>query len=180
MNHPHLRLLVLLGAATLLCGAFAAYGQSGDIGFLKAKVSPGRAGVFVDGKYLGPAANFRIARKYPVGVGEHELRLVDPRYEEYTTKFSVKARKTAVVSETLKALPAPKPPFGVLRTENADKFAAVYVNGKFCGHVDEFSNSLQGLLLNPGEYDVKIVPVSGGTPVEKKVTIRANEKTLVK
>jgi hypothetical protein len=46
--------------------------------------------------------------------------------------------------------------------------------------VDEFSNSGQGLLLNPGEYDVKIVSVSGGSPVEKKVSIRANETTLVK
>ena len=33
-------------------------------GFLVSRVDPGRAAVFVDGKYLGPAANFRVARKY--------------------------------------------------------------------------------------------------------------------
>ncbi len=47
-------LAVLLAAPMPLCAQQAAGG-----GFLKVKASPGRAGVFVDGKYLGPAANFR-------------------------------------------------------------------------------------------------------------------------
>jgi hypothetical protein len=148
-------------------------------GFLKAKVNPGRAGVFVDGKYLGPAANFRMARKYAVAAGEHELKLVDPRYEEFSTKVTITAGKTTVISETLKALPVPKPPFGRIRTECADKFAAVYVNGKFMGHADEFSNSGQGLLLNPGEYDVKIVPASGQSH-EEKVKLEADKTVVIK
>src|SRR5262252_4765223 len=63
---------------------FLAAGQ--NAGSLCVKAKPGRAGVFVDGKYLGPAANFRVARTYQVAAGEHELKLVDPRYEELTTK----------------------------------------------------------------------------------------------
>jgi hypothetical protein len=172
------RLAVLLGS--LLIGAVVtAYGQPAGTGYLKAKVDPGRAGVFVDGKYVGPASNFRIARKYAVAPGEHEVRVVDPRFEEYTTKVTVTSGKTSKFSIKLKPLPPAKPPFGKLRTKNPDKFAAVYVNGKFYGHAGEFNNSVQGILLNPGEYDVKIVPVSGENPVEKKVTIRANETTLV-
>ena len=61
--------------------------------------------------------------------------------------------KKTVLKETMKALPLAKPPFGTLRTENSDHFAAVYVNGHFMGHVDEFSNFAQGLLLNPGKYE---------------------------
>lgn len=38
----------------------------------------------------------------------------------------------------MKALPPANPPFGVLRTNSSDKFGAVYVNGKYMGHVDEF------------------------------------------
>jgi hypothetical protein len=53
---------------------------------LKTKVNPGRAGVFVDGKYLGPAANFRMARKYTLAEGEHEVRPTEPRYEDLVTK----------------------------------------------------------------------------------------------
>ena len=149
-------------------------------GYVKAKVNPGRAGVFIDGKYVGPAANFRTARKYSVSPGEHELKLVEPRYEEITTKVDVKAGKTAVVSETMKALPVPKGPFGRLRAESVDKFAAVYVNNKFYGHADEFSNSSQGLLLPPGEYEVRIEPTAGGSAVTKKVTLEATKTVVVK
>ena len=47
------------------------------------------------------------------------------------------------------------------------------------GHVDEFDNFAQGLLLPPGTYIVKIVPV-GGTGVEQKVELKANEATIVR
>jgi hypothetical protein len=148
--------------------------------YLKAKVSPGRAGVFIDGKYLGPAANFGISRKYAVAPGEHEIRLCEPRYEEFVTKISVQAGKTTVVSQSLKELPPPKPPFGLLRTQALDKFAAVYVNGRYMGHVDEFSNSMQGLKLNPGAYTVKIVPSSGSGGREEQVRIEENKTVVVR
>jgi hypothetical protein len=172
MRRSILALFLAIGCLLVLC-------QAQEMGSLSVKAHPGRAGVFVDGKYLGPAANFRVARTYPVAAGAHEVMLVDPRYEELTTKVTVKAGKKTTISETLKALPPAKPPFGRLRTENKDKFAAVYVNEKFMGHVDEFSNSSQGLLLNPGEYNVKIVPASG-SPVTQTVKIEADKTVVVK
>jgi hypothetical protein len=167
--------MALLGVAVVL--PLLAQGQ--NTGALCVKARPGRAGVFVDGKYLGPAANFRIARTYPVAAGEHEVKLIDPRYEELTTKVTIQPGKKTTISETLKALPPPKPPFGRLRTENSDKFAAVYVNDRFMGHVDEFSNTAQGLLLNPGEYTVKIVPATG-QPITQTVKIEADKTVIVK
>jgi hypothetical protein len=148
-------------------------------GYVRTSIKPGRAGVFIDGKYVGPAANFGFARKYAVAPGEHEIKFDDPRYEEITTKVTVVAGKTVTVRESMKALPPPKPPFGRLRTLSSDKFAAVYVNGKYMGHADEFSNPLQGLLLNPGEYTVKIVPLSGKEH-EEKVTISADQTVTVR
>jgi len=148
-------------------------------GFLCVKANTGRAGVFVDGKYLGPAANFRIARTYSVASGSHELKLIDPRYEELTTTVTIQPGKKTTIHETLKELPPPKPPFGRLRTESPDKFAAVYVNDRYMGHADEFSNFAQGLLLNPGEYTVKIVP-SSGQPVSQTVKIEADKTVTVK
>jgi PEGA domain-containing protein len=172
MTHRNWALLFAAAALPLLC-------QAQGNGSLCVKANTGRAGVFVDGKYMGPAANFRVARTYPVAAGDHEVKLVDPRYEELTTKVSVKAGKKTTIHETLKELPPPKPPFGKLRTESIDKFAAVYVNDKYMGHADEFSNSAQGLLLNPGDYDVKIVPASGA-PVSQKVKIETDKTVVVK
>lgn len=181
MNKNQIRLLAGLAAPTwLLLGSLALAAQQTDMGYLTAKVSPGRAGVFVDGKYLGPAANFRIARTYTLPAGDHEVKLVDPRCEEVVTKVTIQAGKKTTLRQTLKPLPLAKPPFGVLRTIHPDGMAAVYVNEKYYGHVDEFSNASQGLLLNPGEYLVKIVPVSGGAPVERKITIEVDKTTVLK
>jgi hypothetical protein len=168
-----MRILTILAILSVTC--FAA-----DTGRLKTEVNPGRAGVFVDGKYLGPAANFKIGRTYELPAGEHDLKLVDPRYQEIDKKITITAGKKTVVQETMTALPPAKPPFGYLRTENADHFAAVYVNEHFMGHVDEFSNPGQKLALNPGTYEVKIVPVDGQNAVTKSVTLEADKTTIVK
>jgi hypothetical protein len=149
-------------------------------GYLKTNVDPGRAGVFVDGKYVGPAGNFRIGRKYAIAPGEHEIRLSEPRYEEVVRKVTIEPGKTTKLAETMKALPPAKPPFGRLRTISADKFDAVYVNGRFMGHAGEFNNPLQGLQLNPGEYKVKIVPVGGAEGREESVRIEADKVAIVR
>ncbi len=169
--------LRFLTLAALACSSM--YGQ-GKMGSVKTEIEPGRAGVFIDGKYVGPAANFKVARTYPVTPGEHEIKLVDPRYEEITKKVTVAAGKKTIIKETMKPVPLAKPPFGFLRTQNADHFAAVYINDKYYGHVDEFSNFAQKLLLPPGEYEVKIVPLSGTNPVTQKVKIEAEKTTIVK
>jgi hypothetical protein len=167
-----MRILAVLLLSSLTCAA-------ADTGRLKTEVNPGRAGVFIDGKYVGPAANFKIARTYEVAPGEHEVKLSEPRYEEIVRKVTITAGKKTVLKETMTALPPAKPPFGKLRTENPDHFAAVYVNDRFMGHVDEFSNFAQALLLNPGTYEVKIVPLNG-SPVTKSVTIEADKTVIVK
>lgn len=149
-----------------------------NTGYLKTNVDPGRAGVFIDGKYVGPAGNFRIGRKYAVAAGEHEVRLSEPRYEEIVTKVTILPGKTTKLAETMKAAPPAKPPFGRLRTLSTDKFAAVYVNGRFMGHAGEFNNPVQGLLLNPGDYTVKVVPVSGGEGREEHIKIEADKVVI--
>lgn len=165
--------------ALFVAAALPLVAQPNASGYLVAKVNPGRAGVFVDGKYLGPASNFRVARTYSLPAGEHEVRLMDPRYQEVVTKVTIQAGKKTKLHQTLTAVPLAQPPFGRLRTISTDKFAAVYVNDKFCGHADEFSNSSQALLLNPGEYEVKVVPATGA-PISTKVKIETDKTVIVR
>ncbi len=166
--------------ATLLIAvtSMSVVGQQ-NTGHLKLHVDPGRAGVFIDGNYVGPAGNFGVGRKYTVAAGDHEIRLSEPRYEDLVTKVTIQPGKTVKLAETMKSVPPAKPPFGCLRTIGSpDKFAAVYVNGKFMGHAGEFNNPVQGLMLNPGTYMVKVVPVSGGGGREEQVTIEADKVTI--
>ena len=146
--------------------------------YLKTSVNPGRAGVFVDGKYLGPAANFRMSRKYALPPGKHEVKLVDPRFEEFSTTVELTAGKTTKLSETLKPLPPPQGPLGGLRTPISEKYAPVYVNGHFCGHAGEFNNASQRMMLPVGEYDVRVERTSGG-PIEQKVKIEEGKTVIV-
>jgi hypothetical protein len=174
--------LVRLCAALILGGYVLAPMATGQgVGYLKANIDPGRAGVFIDGKYLGPATNFGIVRKYALAPGEHELKLVDPRFEEFTSKVQIQEGKETILWEELTPLPEPKPPFGTLRILCPDKFAAVYLNGRFYGHADEFSNEYQGLRLNPGEYEVRVAPTEGGTLLAwAKVRITEETTTTVR
>jgi hypothetical protein len=93
---------------------------------------------------------------------------------------TIQTGRTLIQKESMKAVPLAEPQFGVLRTIHPDKFAAVYVNDKFYGHADEFNNRTQGLKLKPGEYGVKIVPVSGGTMTEEKVKIEADKTVILR
>jgi PEGA domain len=103
IEHTAMRTLILLAGASLVC--FAA-----DTGRLKTEIDPGRAGVFIDGKYVGPAANFKIARTYELSPGEHEIRLEEPRYEEIVTKVTITAGRKTILKEKMKALPPPNHP----------------------------------------------------------------------
>jgi PEGA domain len=47
----------------------------------------------IDGKYVGPAANFKIARTYEVAAGEHDVKLEDPRYQEIVRKVTITAAR---------------------------------------------------------------------------------------
>lgn len=146
---------------------------------IKLKVEPGRTGVFLDGKYLGPAANFKVSRTYVVTPGKHELKLDEPRYEAVTKTIDVPEGKTTVIAETMKALPQAQGPFGMIRIQcPSDKFAAVFLNEKFMGHADEFNASAQRLMVPAGEYDLKVVPASGNAH-NQKITLKANETITV-
>ncbi len=176
-----IRLAIFLACAMLMLGGIAASAQESGNGYLKVKANPTHAGVFVDGKYVGPAANFGMARKYVVPAGEHEVVLRDPRCQDFTTKVKIEAGKTFTLSQTLQPATLASPPFGNLRIEGgSSKFDAVYVNDKFMGHVDEFNNFAQGLLLNPGDYTLKVVSPDGKQELEQKIKIDANKTTHIR
>jgi hypothetical protein len=152
----------------------------GSTGYLKVDAEPSRAGVFVDGKYLGPAANFGNKRKYALAPGAHEVVLRDPRYRPATLKATIEAGKTVTLKQELEKAPVPMPPFGKLQIQAPDKFTAVYANGSFMGHVGEFDHGSQRLLLPPNSYALRLVSPDGSRTHEEKVTLTADKTTKIK
>jgi len=180
-----IRRLVLPAALSLVVVAAA---TAQDTGYIKARGKPGDAGVFVNGQYVGPASRFTVPEKYPAPAGEVEITFKDPRFEDYTTKVTVRPKKTTKLHYSLKPVEPAKPPFGRFRLGGgepetvasvaAGDTCAVYINDKFFGHVDELNNVGGGILLNPGTYDLHVVsPVFG--EIRQKITIEANKVTVV-
>ncbi|MBI4877035.1 MAG: PEGA domain-containing protein [Acidobacteria bacterium] len=162
--------------------------NAADDGFIKARGRPTGAGLFVDGKYIGPAGRFTVPEKYSVPAGEHEVALKDPRYEDFSTKVTVRTGKTTKIGYKLKKAELPKGPFGRLRfggdgsesfiSVTAGDTGAVYINDKFWGFVDELNNAGGGMLLPPGEYHVRAETQNFGV-VDQTVKIEAHKVTVI-
>ena len=180
-----IRRLVLPAALSLVVVAAA---TAQDTGYIKARGKPGDAGVFVNGQYVGPASRFTVPEKYSAPAGEVEVTFKDPRYEDYTTKVTVRPKKTTKLHYSMKRIEPAKPPFGRFRLGGgelesfmsiaAGDTGAVYINDKFFGHVDELNNPGGGILLNPGTYDLHVVSSVFGE-IRQKITIVANKVTVV-
>ena len=65
-----------------------------------------------------------------------------------------------------------------MKVKGFEKYAAVFVNEAYMGHADEFDGPNERLLLNPGDYNVKVTSQAGTTLLEQKVTIQ-QDKVLV-
>ena len=177
---------IVLSAALGILATHCVVAQ--ETGYIKAHGKPGDAGVFINGQYAGPATRFTVAEKYPAPAGDIEVTFKDPRYEDYTTKVTVRPKKTTKIKYTMKKLEEPKPPFGRFRLGGgepesfisiaAGDTGAVYINDKFFGYVDELNNPGGGILLPPGTYDLHVVsPLFGD--IRQKITIEANKVTVV-
>jgi hypothetical protein len=179
-----MRAVLLTAAALVATTAFAAK----DKGYIRARGNPGDAGIFLNGKYIGPASRFTVPEKYEAPLGDVEVSIRDPRCEDFTTKVTVKAGKTAKIHYKLKRVEPAKPPFGLFRLGGgeAESFmsvaagdvGAIYINDKFYGYVDELNNMGSGILLNPGTYDLHIDSPTFGE-IRQKITIVANKTTIV-
>jgi len=156
--------------------------------YIKARGGPTGAGLFVDGKYIGPAGRFTVPEKYQVAPGEHEITLRDPRYEEYSTRVTVQPGKTTKISYKLKKLPPPTGPFGRVRFggDGAESLTSivegdtgpVYVNDRFFGFIDELNNAGGGLLIPAGTYTIRAESSKYGV-ISRTVTVEANTVTLI-
>jgi hypothetical protein len=174
------QLLSTITLALVLWGLAPTLVAQSDVGFLRTRVKPAVAGVFVDGKYHGTAAIFKGSKSgIRLSPGQHKVEIVEPRYKTLQATVNIETGKTTTLREDLTPVPAAQPPFGLLKIKKG-KRAAVYLNGAYYGQADEFNGPGQGLLLNPGEYNLKVVPLSGGSTKEKKIKIAAGKTTAIR
>jgi len=171
----------LCSAAILLLAAGAVSLQAQEkVGSLRTRIEPREAGVFVDGAYHGTAAMFgHRERMIKLSPGTHKVEIKDPRYKTLNVQAKIEAGETTTIRQYMEPLGArPQGPLGELTTDGFGN-AAIYINGEYYANSAELQNPAYSLLLAPGDYDMKIVPVDGEVVREEKITIKADETLVI-
>src|ERR1700756_4118331 len=126
-----------------------------------------KAGVWVDGQYVGFVKELNGDKKMLLLPGKHEIVVRQSWYKDYVDDAVLEPGETHLVVLTLtKDAPTPKkPPPGKLKTAATPERAAVFVDEQFAGHVDEFDGVGKAMLLTPGKHRVRVA-LPGYLPFE--------------
>jgi len=166
--------------AALLAVTIQASARAAEVGHLRTRIDPHVAGVFVNGKYYGTAAMFgHRERMIALAPGTYKVELKDPRYKTLVANVKIDANKVSTIRQYMEALPKkPDTVFGELTTDGFGN-AAIYIDGEYYANAAELQTPGYSLLLAPGEYNVKIVPVEGEAVREEKVKIVKDETVVI-
>jgi hypothetical protein len=156
-------------------------GTQGEIRFRPEGRVEKLAGVWVDGVYLGYVGELKGPNKVLLIPGEHEIAIRHAGYTDFVTKVRVQPGMTHDVAFTLQSDPRTldEETSSAMKIYVKPSRAAVFLNGSFAGHVDEFDGPGQWMLLPPGTYEVRIT-LPGYSPFESKITLVPQQKFELK
>ncbi len=161
--------------------AFAANDICGEIRLIPFGRAEKVAGVWVDGQYVGYIGELKGSKKLLLLPGEHRLECRISGYGEFSEKILVEPGKKLEVRVRLEK---EKDIQGTqatseIKLEVKPERAAVFLNGGYVGHVDEFNGLGQWMVLPSGSYDLRIT-LPGYLPFETRISLRPKQKLEVK
>jgi len=166
---------------TLLVSGYAGSKTLGQLAFAPAGDIEKLAGVWVDDRYVGYVSELKGSDKLLLIPGEHQITIRHAGYLDLTSKvvlepgvvltfpFRLQRDPRALNAETSAELKIVVKP----------KRAAVFLNGGYAGHVDEFDGPGQAMLLPPGTYSVRIA-LPGYHPLVTEITLVPTQKFELK
>jgi hypothetical protein len=141
------------------------------------------AGIWVDGQYLGYLKELKGSKKILLLPGRHEITARLSGHLDFETTLDLKAGEKKVVRIAMRENPdAHFPdPSDMARVKVLVKptRAAVFVNDRYVGHVDQFRGIGDFLGLNPGTYRIHIT-LPGYTPFETEMTLTKAQNYEIK
>jgi len=138
------------------------------------------AGVWVDGQYVGFVKELVGDKKLMLLPGKHEIVIRQAWYNEFVTEVILEPGKTHEVNvELVKSVRLPtKDATGELKIAATPSRAAVFVDGQYAGHVDEFDGVGKAMLLTPGQHHLHIA-LPGYLPFDTTVDLRPQQKLKI-
>src|SRR4051812_37577774 len=159
-------------------GRLAAQNKSnkvmGDVQFTPATDLENRAGVWVDGQYLGYLKELRSEKKITLLPGEHTVSARQAGFQDFTKTIVVEPEQTTLVPVKMLADPEAVYPGtnpAELKLNIKPKRAAVFVDERFVGNAGYFGG-LNTMLVKPGFHRIK-VELPGYRTFETGIQLRA-------
>lgn len=139
------------------------------------------SGVWVDGQYVGYLKELKGDKKVLLLPGEHTISVRQNGYQDFTQAVMVRPGEKQVVQVAMvKAPTGPMPTVWseVKITVNPSR-AAVFLDGRFIGHVGEFQGVGRALLVAPGSHKIKIA-LPGFKTFETQINPAPKQKVEIK
>jgi hypothetical protein len=139
-----------------------------------------KAGVWVDGQYVGFVKELNGDKKMLLLPGKHEIIVRQAWYHDYVEQAllepgEIHTIKLAMAKESHVATVGATSELKIAATPPR---AAVFVDEQFAGHVDEFDGVGKAMLLTPGQHRVRIA-LPGYLPFETAVNLRPHQKLKI-
>jgi len=141
------------------------------------------AGIWVDGQYLGYLSELKGSKRILLLPGRHELTARLTGYLDFDTEIDVMAGQTSVVRvamrENLTASYPDPDDMARIKLKVEPSRAAVFVNDRYVGHVDQFRGFRKSLGLTPGTYKIHIT-LPGYQPFDTEITLLKQQDYEIK
>ena len=173
--------LVILCAVLFPTVVHAGNEVMGEVQFEgKSKVEK-TSGVWIDGQYVGYLKELKGTKKVLLLPGEHTISVRQNGYQDFTQTVVLHPGEKRLVQVAMsKAATGPIPAaWASVKIAVNPNRAAVFMDGRFVGHVGEFDGVGRSLLVAPGQHVIKVA-LPGFKTFETQINPTANQKVEVK
>jgi len=139
------------------------------------------SGVWVDGQYLGYLDELKGSKRILLLPGQHKIDVRQAGYLDFTQQVLTQpgTKQTLQVTmqkDTRVQLPTMTASVKISVSPNR---AAVFVDGVYVGHVDEFDGPGQAMLIAPGKHKF-VISLPGYESFETEVTLVRDQQFQLK
>jgi len=172
-------LLVLLSALAAVSLCPAADRVLGEVRLHPDNGPAKTAGVWIDGQYVGYLDELKGANKLLLVPGEHEISIRQAGYQSVERTIFVRPNETQTLHISLAKNPQARFPSasGRVKLSVVPERAAVFVDGAYIGHAQEFSAG--PMLLSPGKHHITI-SLPGYHSFDADIEVREKQKYDIK
>ena len=174
----------VVAALILLFSAATSYADNhvmGEVQFEGVTKVERDSGVWIDGQYVGYLKELKGDKKVMLLPGEHEIIVRQAGLDDFDRKIVVEPGQKQTVRVAMQKSAGWVMPSAVstLRLKVQPDRAAVFLDGRYIGHVGEFGGKFHSMVIASGTHRIKI-ELPGYRTFETEISLLAGQKSEVK